>query len=324
MPDTGTHTLALARLPGVSEAYVSLKPQPSLTERSLASLVPSGALTLDQQQQTLLDAKVPGTTVPINIPLNQLGAITASFPHSPLTAQLSDGSGGAVATLYGGSLDAVSVTMEAGSYTMTLLNNDTSRPAIANLSVARATDDSLAKLTIVSNAAAGTPAPQLVSDPASASSPNNADPAQSGDCVLTVAPKSINLRSGPGTGYSVLGYSYNGDEHLVGGRNSDGSWLVIADDHAGSAWILAQLGAMTGDCNNLQVYDIPYRAAPAQQVVYATPQVITVPSDPIQVASDSGGGGSSSSHHDSGGSSGGSGSHDDGGHDDGGGEGGDD
>lgn len=52
-----------------------------------------------------------------------------------------------------------------------------------------------------------------------------------------VANRNANLRSGPGTGFAVVGSVAAGDELIVVGQNDDGSWLVLED----GAWIAAFL-----------------------------------------------------------------------------------
>ena len=46
----------------------------------------------------------------------------------------------------------------------------------------------------------------------------------------------LNLRSGPGTGYAIVGAGYAGDTFLITGRNRAGDWWRIRTA-AGPAWI---------------------------------------------------------------------------------------
>ena len=51
----------------------------------------------------------------------------------------------------------------------------------------------------------------------------------------------LNVRSGPGTGYTILGKALTGDSLTLSGRNSDGSWLEV-EYPAGSGkqgWVAA-------------------------------------------------------------------------------------
>ncbi len=93
---------------------------------------------------------------------------------------------------------------------------------------------------------------------------------QTNDALINIIKISINLRSGPGTGYSITGYGFRGDQLQVGGTNTDGSWLLVGTQDS-SAWMSGSTGTLNGSCSNLAVYDIPYRDAPAPQVSIVTP-----------------------------------------------------
>jgi len=80
-------------------------------------------------------------------------------------------------------------------------------------------------------------------------------------CTLTVTPTSVNLRSGPGTGYSVVGYGYAGETFAVTARHTSGEWLQVRLVDR-DAWVAASLGALSGDCAALPGSTLPLRAAP--------------------------------------------------------------
>jgi uncharacterized protein YraI len=90
-------------------------------------------------------------------------------------------------------------------------------------------------------------------------------------CTTTINASSINMRSGPGPGYSVTEFAYRGDELLVGGYNPDHSWVLVGTD-SGSAWIASRLGQLSGDCGTLPVFDIPYKNAVEPQVIVQQPE----------------------------------------------------
>ena len=58
----------------------------------------------------------------------------------------------------------------------------------------------------------------------------------------------------------------------VGGVSQEENWLLIGTE-TGSAWMNSRLGNLSGDCNNLIVYNIPYRDASTPQIVIQQPQV---------------------------------------------------
>lgn len=49
----------------------------------------------------------------------------------------------------------------------------------------------------------------------------------------------VNIRSGPGVNFEIVGNAYRDDQLFIYGTNSDGSWLQI--DDAGDRWIWASL-----------------------------------------------------------------------------------
>lgn len=258
MAGSGTHTLSITRLPGAGVGYVSLNPQAGLTTRPVGSFVPSGALTLDQQQQVILNADGPGSSIPVDIPAGGMGAITAQFEKSTLMAQLTDSSGSAVGTLYGGAVDGLSVTLDGGSYLMTLLNSDT-KPVVAALNVSAVETDLLAAFAPSATEPASPPSPARNVAALSVVTP------QPANCALTIDATSVNFRSGPGTGYDIVGHGASGTQYEVSGQNSNGSWLVLTGDEGELLWVSGQLGSTRGDCSKLAVYDLPTRsAAPVQ------------------------------------------------------------
>jgi uncharacterized protein YraI len=111
-------------------------------------------------------------------------------------------------------------------------------------------------------------------------------------CSATVTVSSANLRSGPGTGYSVLDYAYRGENYPVGGRNPENNWVVIGTSDGGSAWLSLSVAQMQDACAELTVFNVPLRnAAPAQIVINA-------PSSSSSIASAGSGGGGGYSDED--------------------------
>jgi hypothetical protein len=69
--------------------------------------------------------------------------------------------------------------------------------------------------------------------------------------VDTGAADSLNVRVGPGLGYTIIGYIPNGGSVRVVGINENGSWLRV-QKYSGFAWIDAL--AVTNQCEGLTVY----------------------------------------------------------------------
>lgn len=80
-------------------------------------------------------------------------------------------------------------------------------------------------------------------------------------CTLTITPASVNLRSGPGTGYSIVDYGYAGETLTVTARHTSELWLQVKQDER-DAWVAASLGTLAGDCATLSISTLPLRAAP--------------------------------------------------------------
>ncbi|HAJ38561.1 MAG TPA: hypothetical protein DCL15_23075, partial [Chloroflexi bacterium] len=55
----------------------------------------------------------------------------------------------------------------------------------------------------------------------------------------------VNIRSGPGTTYSLLGSEQQGSTFRITGKNPEGTWWQI--DYKGSpGWVFGQIVAVTG------------------------------------------------------------------------------
>jgi TolB protein len=90
--------------------------------------------------------------------------------------------------------------------------------------------------------------------------------AQAVSVQLTVARPSVNLRSGPGTTFAVVGTAKQGQEFSAIGRNAAGDWYQVTLSGNQSAWIYGPLVQLTGDDATLPVVNAtaaPGAAAPA-------------------------------------------------------------
>ena len=90
--------------------------------------------------------------------------------------------------------------------------------------------------------------------------PKMSQPTPQAQHVPQSSRSSVNLRSGPGTGYSVLGYGYLNENYVVGGRNPENNWIVVGTD-SGSAWMALTGVNLQGACDALTVFNIPLRDA---------------------------------------------------------------
>jgi len=63
---------------------------------------------------------------------------------------------------------------------------------------------------------------------------------------------SVNLRSGPGTGYPITGQARQGDALPISARSADGTWWQVCCVNGQSAWVSAQVVAAEGDTSDVQ------------------------------------------------------------------------
>lgn len=110
-------------------------------------------------------------------------------------------------------------------------------------------------------AATATPVVVATNTPAPTATP-------AGPSVKNVDNEFVNVRSGPGTTYDILGQIKQNESAPVTGKNGDGQWWQIS--FAGkSGWVFGQLVTFTGDANAVKVASAP--AAPAAPVVKIVP-----------------------------------------------------
>ncbi len=279
-PNTGPYTLSVTRLPGMPEAHVILRSLPELTDTTSGTLVQDGPLGPMQERDFPLTAASPSSDVPLTIPDGSIGVITSSFPGAPVTQQLVDSNGIPVAVASGSGIDAISLTLDSGTYQMTLRNTDPSRETTATVHIMPISEVNL-------GTALSAPITQIANTSALAPS-----------CTGTIQVSSLNLRSGPGTGYSVLGYGFRDESYPVGGTNPDGSWVLLGTN-VGSAWVSQNYVQLDGECSNLTAYNIPFRTAPAPEVIILPAPQAPIVQQPAPSQSFSGGSGEDSSEHES-------------------------
>ena len=77
----------------------------------------------------------------------------------------------------------------------------------------------------------------------------------------------LNVRSGPGTDYRIVGKAASGAEYAVLGRNEAGDWLLVqlSDDAADTGWVAAEFVQLDGDAGALPV-TAAAAAAPATEI----------------------------------------------------------
>ncbi len=242
-PDATPHTVSVQRLSGVSEAYVTITAQEDFTMTAMPSVINEPVLTLGQAYDLDLTASAPGQTVQVVLAENS--EVMARFPAASVMAQVVDADGVVVSTLAASQLDGLVLALDTGEYELTLLSGNTAQDIKASVSVL--------------------PAPEAILPAAVATQPTVASTVAPASCAFTISLSSTELRSGPGTGYSITSYTYRNEQLTVGGINPEKNWLLVNGVN-GTAWINQSTGLLTGDCAALTVYNLPLRDAPPVQI----------------------------------------------------------
>jgi uncharacterized protein YgiM (DUF1202 family) len=86
--------------------------------------------------------------------------------------------------------------------------------------------------------------------------------AQDSRPTATVTGSVVNVRSGPGTGYIIIGQVRSGAVLTVTGRNQAGDWWQICCVNGQTGWISGQLVRITGATTNVPVATSPPSPAP--------------------------------------------------------------
>lgn len=254
-PNSGTHTLTVQRLPGVATAAISVTSLAELTLRGTPQRVEGTAVGLNQETSVGLNPAQPGTQVAVSIPAQSTALLTATFPGAGAASQLVDSAGVVVAQSTSGQVDGINFMLDGGNYRFTVLARDLAQPVVTGMRLIPAQDAGFTALAL----------PETAPSAVAAAAPIQ--------CAAQISASSVNLRSGPGTGYSILGYAYRDQAFTVGGRNPQSNWLVISTP-MGSAWMSAANAQLQGACDNLTVFDIPLRDA-------AAPVILTFPQQPV-------------------------------------------
>ena len=230
-------------MPGTALASAQIGTQADLTPVSPVMLADTSSVGVDQHHTLSLDATHPADQVALDIQPSTTGLVTASFPGAVATSQLTDNSGRLIATS-SRDIDGFNVILDGGHYDLSVQSNASSSSADVGVSVT-----STNQFTLL-------PAPQAQTAQVRAAT----------SCTATVTSSSVNLRSGPGTGYSVLTAGSQGEQFQVGGVNPEQNWVVVGTG-TGSAWVSRAVAQLDGDCAQLTVFNIPLRDAPVAPVV---------------------------------------------------------
>jgi hypothetical protein len=104
--------------------------------------------------------------------------------------------------------------------------------------------------------------------------------APAGVCSGTPLSKVVNVRSGPGTNYPVIGPLQPGVFLVLHGRSEDGQWYVNTDDANKQLWVALQVISLSGPCDKVPVVPAPPIPPTSTFTPSPTPQVFAVTATP--------------------------------------------
>ncbi|HHY54936.1 MAG TPA: SH3 domain-containing protein [Chloroflexi bacterium] len=168
-------------------------------------------------------------------------------------------------------------------------------------SVAKPTVVATATLTVTTDVTRTASAPEApvtaatqVGAPSPAAAPSPvALPAASTIGTANVAGARLNIRSGPGSDYRIIGKAAPGEELSIAARSEDGAWLLALrnDLPEGAGWVSAPLVRLAGSVNDLPVSAailggaMPSVAAPTPTPAVASTAPATTPAEESKASS---------------------------------------
>lgn len=139
-------------------------------------------------------------------------------------------------------------------------------------------------IALVQPTATPLPAPTAApptATPESVAAEPTAVPTPEAPKIVNVENDKVNVRSGPGTGYDIVGKLPKDQSAVVKGKNEDGTWWQIEFTGGGKdgAWVIGELVKFTGDAGSLPVVKVapPEKAASAAPAAPAAPTPTATP-----------------------------------------------
>ena len=241
-PDFGTFTIAVRlTTPGISTQLG--------TEPVTLNIPPGG------QSQSFTIPVPPDGDTPITI--------ASSTPGFNYSVQVSAPDGRIILAI-DGALPSVSVVLPANTEPYTVVVQASNATDSGTLSISQGAS--------VPATTGSAPAPVATEEMGSAGAP----PAN--QCATVAGPGGVNIRSGPGTDYEVIGGLPPNGYLIVTGQNN--GWYTGATAN-GAGWVAGSVVTLSGPCNNL-----PFMNAPALPAATPIPIATTagVPTNPTPTA----------------------------------------
>lgn len=255
------HTLRMERLPGMVLAQAKITAQKALPDVTLngpTTVAASNTLNSPSQIKAVI---APAHTIPVTVSASA-NLLTVQFAPQDVTYQLIAPDTGVVLTgTAGKQISGIALRLSPGNYTLNLVNHDPA--AQSNVTVSLSPAPALTMARVIPTATA----PAVAAVVTATSQPTQA--AQL--CTATVNQTNVALYSGPGTGYTTLGYTTRGNVFAAGGVNQERGWLLV-QTQLGGAWITEQAVIVAGDCNNLPVFNTPVQNVSDQPTTTVRPE----------------------------------------------------
>lgn len=203
---------------------------------------------------TVTDAPLALSSSPLIIPVMadpaqaQQVTVSATPEEVAFSAVLRNEEGMVVSTANGSGESAVMMTIPAGDMSYTL--------------IIFAADPAAGGEVSVSISPLGT-APDTDTSTDSASTPVPTEVVTDATCQVTSPGNNINVRSGPGTNYSVIASLAFGESFPVLGENS--GWYAVQLPNGSTGWVAMSVVQTTGDCSTVGFYEFTGETAPPPQ-----------------------------------------------------------
>jgi uncharacterized protein YraI len=181
------------------------------------------------------------STLPTQITLSPI------TPNLDYTAELRDSSGNMVATLIGSNLTNAMLTVAPGQglYEVAIKSEKQDSIGMLSVQVARSTSNPITTTTAFKSASTINPAMNTALQPV-AYIPNTLETTCAARSSVA---NNVNIRSGPGTTYAVIGMLANGATILVTGQSAAGWFQVESGEETG--WVSGSVVALEGQCSAL-------------------------------------------------------------------------
>ena len=236
LPETGLYSLLVSNANGTpGDFLVRLSGGPSAASTGLQPGVPTlvnippGA----PSQTYSFNASPTGSTELL---------LSTDSPGFAFAAQVRDASGQLITVLAGNSLQAASLMVGPGEGLYEVVVTALSPELQGAVQIA------LGAGAGSSSGAGPAPASPTQMQPPSAAAPQ-------GVCSVNSF-GNVNVRSGPGTNYGIIGSLAPGNFLTVTGRNGDGSWYAV--NYAGlQGWVAMSVVNMNGPCGSVPVVQTP-------------------------------------------------------------------